>query len=188
MKPKNKILAGWIAFLFVLFHLSAIFIYAAPASYMPAPAKRFVNPYVTPLFEQTWSMFAPCPVVGGKMHVQLIYEDETTDWIEPTANDRRWHKYLRVTHHADLALLESNILYWVDYDVRDLGISYTDHVPEDLRALLKQGYSYLMLRRYVYRFGYIYKGEYPIAASVIMDVNNAESGVEGSVRFPEFKF
>ncbi|MBD3637107.1 MAG: hypothetical protein HUJ25_07140 [Crocinitomicaceae bacterium] len=188
MSEKNKIIAGWVAFLFVVFHLSAIFIFAAPYQFGWQPAKRFVNPYVTPLFQQDWSMFAPCPYVEGKLRVKIIYEDETTDWFYPNDNAKKWHRYLRFSHHGDLVILETNLMHFVYMDMVELGIEIGEPIPEHLISIYKDTRSWNLIRKYVYGVSKNRSEREPIQIKVIAELHNVITDKSGELELPTFKW
>ncbi|MBK6527358.1 MAG: hypothetical protein IPG07_18465, partial [Crocinitomicaceae bacterium] len=80
MTKSNKILLGWLAFIFVVVHSTAIFIYAFPEQYISPGLKNTASVYVHPVFEQTWSLFAPAPLNDTKLRVKYYFEDDSTDW------------------------------------------------------------------------------------------------------------
>ena len=94
MTERNKLIAGWLAAVFLLFHTTFIFIYASPGHLISSKAKAFVNPYVSPLFEQSWAMFAPCPLIDGGIEFRIFTENDTTDWLRPAEDPIFWHRLI----------------------------------------------------------------------------------------------
>lgn len=188
MKQKNKTIAAWIAFLFVVLHLTFISLYAAPPAYVSAPVKAVVTPYVSPLFEQSWSMFAPCPVVSGHLKVKITYATKEMDWFYPTKEPREWHSYLRGSHHSELVLLEANMIYWVNCDVQDLQLNLSEPIPDYLIDSFKHGYSYWMMNRYLYGLALKISDEKPLKAEVIAELNNVKTGEEGFLTYPPMEW
>lgn len=187
MTQKNKIIAAWIAFCFVVIHVSFILIYAAPPQLVPDKAKSFVSPYVNPLFHQTWAMFAPCPVVEGRLKVQLNSTTDKSEWFYPTASDRTIHNWVRVSHHAELVLLESNLIYWVNYDMQLNELKIGDQLHPNQISPFKGGHSYRMINRYVHRLASQLEGE-PVSANVVVELSNVKTGEEGELNYPEFNW
>ena len=184
MKEKNKIIVGWLAFLFVVFHLSALFIFASPPQFGLQKGKKAVSPYVVPLFEQTWTMFAPCPVVTGKMKMKITYDSGDTEWFYPAENSRHWHQYLRGSHHGDLVILESNLLHWLKVDLEDFNLAYEGECPAYLEEAFKHGHSYFLISRYAYGWALKTKDEVPVSAEVIAELENVKTGETGDFRLP----
>ena len=186
MKEKNKILAGWIAFIFVVFHLSALFIFASPPQFGFQKGKKFVSPYVVPLFEQTWAMFAPCPVATGKFKMKITYDSGETEWFYPGETASDWHQYLRGSHHGDLVILESNLLYWLRVDLQDFNLPYEGQCPAYLEETFKQGHSYYLISRYAFGWGLKKGDQTPISAEVMAEMRNVKTGEEGTFTLPTF--
>lgn len=188
MTVRNKIIAGWIAFLFVIFHCTSIFIYASPSNRLVPALKSFVTPYVEPLFEQQWSMFAPCPVMDGGISMKFYTKDDSTDWIRPAKDAIFWHRWTRITHDGEIALLESNLIHWVNADVIDLNLSLNDPMPDDKIKFFKEGYSYVLLMRYAYGTAKNIGIDRPLSCQMKCDLENVETGEKGMIDIPEFKW
>lgn len=188
MNERNKIITGWIAFIFVVFHLSALFLFAAPAQFGLLKGKKFVSPYVVPLFEQSWSMFAPCPVTTGKIKVKIQYADESTDWFYPGENAQKWHQYLRASHHGDLVILESNLIYWLTVDLDDFNLPYEGQCPSYLIEAFKHAHSFHLIGRYVYGWGLKNNNQPPISARVEVDLHNVKTGEKGTFKMPVYQW
>lgn len=188
MNSKNKIRLGWLAFVFVVFHCSFLFIYAAPEKLMPKAAKNFVAPYVSPVFAQEWSMFAPCPLIESSLKMKIYYKDDSLDWFSPAAEALAIHSYARVTHHGELALIESNILHWIYRDVVEFGLKYDEPIPETVRGIFHEGYSYNIVKRYIYANSMKINGVRPVSAHVVCDFYNVKDRVGGEIALPVFKW
>lgn len=185
MTARNKIIAGWLAFLFVVFHCSFIFIYAFPSNRISPSLKKLVTPYVEPMFEQQWSMFAPCPVLNGGISMKFISKSDTTDWLRPAEQAVFWHRWLRITHHAEIALLESNLIYWISADITDLNLSLNEPIPEDKVRFFKDGYSYNLLARYALGISRNEKIDDVQSCLMKCDLENVETGEMGELLIPE---
>lgn len=188
MRQKNKIILGWIGFGFVIFHLSFLLVYAAPEQIMPPAAKNFVSPYVNPMFHQQWAMFAPCPEVEGHLEVQFTYADSKSEWIKPADNAKAWHKWIRVSHHAELVLLESNLIYWVNYDVDLYDLKYDQSIPNASIESFRRGRSSMLIERYIKRVGVTEEGIKPLAANVKVHLHNVRTDEAGVIEYPEFEW
>ena len=173
--------------MFVLFHSISLFIYAAPASIVPGGGKKIVSPYVYPLFDQTWSMFAPCPTVDGKIKVNIQHKNGETGWFYPLESDLSWHRTLRMSHHGEMALLELNLIYWVMLDKVDFNLQYDEALLYPISDYFKDGYSYILLKRFVYGIAVNLELE-PISAEVVCEIEEVDTGVSGDLIIPEFKW
>ncbi|MCB9223121.1 MAG: hypothetical protein H6582_03005 [Crocinitomicaceae bacterium] len=106
---------GWFGLFFVVFHTAMIVFYAAPEGYLPKKLVHLSSLYSEPIFEQKWSMFAPCPIWGHHIEIKYEFEDgDTTDWISPTEDAVSKHMIYRGTYHGDLAVAEYNTLHWLN--------------------------------------------------------------------------
>jgi hypothetical protein len=186
MKQKNKIVAGWLAFVFVVGHIAMISIYACPEQIMPASAKSFVSPYVQPIFTQRWNMFYPCPRASGRFNVRITYEDEQTDWFFPTDTDIKWYKRLRFTHHGEIVLLESGYIYWTYNDLIDLGWDFNTDLSQEKKEEFKSSYSYDKVRNYMKAIAVKEKGKDPIKVEVKVNYRSTVTGQEAEFEFPEY--
>lgn len=184
MSKRNKTIAGWVAFLFVCFHITALFVYASPFQFGFDKGKKLVTPYVSPLFEQTWSMFAPCPVVTGKIYVKIEYHDETIDWFDPRKNDRKWHKILRGSHHGDRVLLEANVLHYIWDQAEELQLAYDEPIPENLIDVYKESGGYVFAKRYGYGVARNQRNKEPEKIWIKADMMNLQTRESGVLELP----
>ena len=188
MSKRNKRIAGWIAFLFVCFHVSALFIFASPQNFGLNKGKKVVAPYVVPLFEQTWSMFAPCPLVTGKLKVKIEYQDKTIDWFYPVNNSRKWHSYLRASHHGDLVILEANLISWLLVDMNEFNLSLNDTIPAYLTEEFKHAHCYFLIRRYIYGLSKKMEDHEPVRAYVKAEMRNVKTNESGTLELPVYQW
>ena len=188
MSTANKIRIGWVAFTFVVAHFAMIVIYAFPAQYMPESLKSVSQGYVYPVFEQSWSLFAPCPLVDGHLRVKYYFENDSTDWINPIAEAEKVHSMFRITYHADLILGESNVWFWVVGDLQDMGLSPYESFPADSTDAFKYTASYWRLLYYLKgNADYLYD-EQPVRAFVECSFENVSTGEKGVMILPEFNW
>ena len=185
MSQKNKTIVGWLAFFFVCFHVAAIFIYGAPYQFGLQKGQKIVTPYISPIFEQNWSMFAPCPVVDGKVYVKIEYEDETVDWFDPRASDRKWHRWLRGSHHGDRLLLEANVIHYIWAEVEEFGLKYNEEIPDNLIEPFRETGGYVTAKRYSYGVARNYSDKQPKKIWVMAEMTNLLSGESGQFVLPE---
>ena len=186
MAKKHKILIGWLGFIFVCLHISILFVYAAPRQVIPDKTKKAVVPYVEPLFRQKWAMFAPCPVVGGQLKYRLIYEQDTTDWEYKFADAAEWHAVLRGSHHSDLMLLESNLVFWVNYELENLGMGLNHRMTPNEDEIFRESEAYLL--NYRLAKGLARQAEqYPIEVEIAYELENVKTGEEGVFYLPAIK-
>jgi len=182
VKTKNKIQLGWLAFTFVILHFFFIFCFALPDGHVPASLKKVSTAYVHPFFEQRWSLFVPCPIMDHKLEVNYFFEDDSTNWISPTSEARRLHANLRFLHYGDLALAESNLLYWVETDLKisdSLGLSNRLHQFE-------KTWSYKMVKNYVFGNARYLLDKTPVSAKVVCVFTNVKTLVVYRIPLPLF--
>lgn len=188
MNYQKKNTWGWIAFGFVVFHVVCISIYAAPEKYISPKNKQWVSYYSFPFFEQRWSMFAPCPVIDGKIKVKLYSDTDSTDWFYPGDDFRSKHKIFRGSWHSDLVIFETNLLWWVHYNFEEAGGNLSNPNVEALDEAMKEGIGALMMRRFVGGLGRQVFGELPAKANVICEFNNVLENREYQYKYPSFYF
>lgn len=188
MSETKKIRLAWAAFLFVLLHTAAIVIYAFPEPYLPRPIKNISSYYVSPVFMQTWNLFAPAPLHNANLSIKYIYQNDTTDWLNPLDEDLKKHQMYRMTYHGDLTVGQSNLLFFLANDIRYLGISIYDDFPEDSLSALQKTSSYWLTRNYVYGLSTFKYNKEPDAAIVKCHYQNVQTLDSGSFVLPAFNF
>jgi len=188
VKKINKIYLGWLAFAFVVTHFTMIFIYAFPTEYIPERLKNVASVYVYPVFEQSWSLFAPCPIIDSHLRVKYYFDSDSTGWINPIAHAEAVHSKLRFTHHGELVLGESNLLFWVAGDLNGMGIPLHEPFPVDSSGSFKNTSSYWMMSRYLYGNADYLFGRRPEAAYAECTFQNVVTGDSGVMVLPEFNW
>ena len=188
MTPSNKIRLGWFAFAFVAAHFIMIFLYAMPFGYVPGPLKNVAANYVHPFFEQTWNLFAPAPVLNQEMKIRYFFGADSTDWINIYQDEAELHNILRFTHHGDLVLAESNLLYYVSTDLQYMGISLYQPFPADSADAYKYRGSYEMTRTFIYGNAVRDFNKVPAAADVQCIFENVKTGEAGIIQLPRFEW
>ena len=173
--------------MFVVFHSISLFVYAAPTSIAPQGIKKVLTPYVYPLFDQSWSLFAPCPTINGKLKINIQYENGETGWFYPNEEAVEMHRIFRGTHHGEIALLELNLIYWVMIDKVDFNLKYDEIISYPTSNLLKDGHAYILLRRFAYGVAKN-EGLNPISADIICEINEVDTGMSGEIRYPSFNW
>lgn len=186
MQKPNKILLGWTAFAFVVIHTTAIVIYAFPQQFISKDLKRIATGYVHPVFNQTWSLFAPCPRLNSSLEVKFFYGADSTGWLDPMEDARYWHGILRGSHHSELALGESTLLFYLSNDVAGLGLSYFEPFPESRLPELMQTSSYWLLKNYLTGCSIRMFDQKPDAARVNCTYENVQTGEQGVLNLPLF--
>lgn len=176
------------AFIFVIGHSLAIFIFAFPTGYLPQTLKNAASIYVHPMFEQTWSLFAPCPIHDTKMRVKYYFEEDSTDWVEPMKDVYELHARYRFTYHGDLAVGESNVLYYTMNDLIWKGISPYEPFPVDSAQTFFYTSSFYITKNFVYGSADFLYGKRPVSALVECSFNNVKTGESGTLILPEFVY
>jgi len=188
MSQNRKKLIGWMAFLFLSWHCLSIFIFAFPYQFTPPVLKTAVTWYVSPIFEQTWSLFAPCPLQEGKIEVKYYFEDDSTDWINPLESELEMHSKLRFTHHGEFAIGYSNMLFYVANDLAVKGISVYEPFPSDSASAYRTTSSYWLMRQYIYGISDYTYGKYPLRARVKCHYHDVKTEEKGMLLLPEFNW
>ncbi|WP_298041356.1 DUF5819 family protein [uncultured Microbacterium sp.] len=105
--------------LFVIWHIFATFLWVAPASPLrEVVPKSALRGYMSPLFGQSWSVFAPSPINGDyyldiRAQVKNGDGDESvTDWVRATDVETSWIRHnLTPPRSAGLAVDVTRGLY-----------------------------------------------------------------------------
>lgn len=188
MTESNKIAWGWTAAIFVVFHCSMIFIYAFPQRLVPLSVKNLSSYYVYPVFEQTWSLFAPCPTLNSDVEVNYFFEGDSTGFIDPLKEDRRKHAMFRFTHHGDLALGESNLLFFVASDVTYMSGDLFNGFPADSASVYYKYTSCWQMEKFVYGTSYYLYSKRPDSAYVKCAYQSVKTLEEVSFHLPTYRF
>lgn len=179
---------GWLAFFFVLIHFCFIVIYALPDQFSKPALKTIAAPYVEPVFTQKWSMFAPCPTVNGHIKMQFCFEDDTTAWIDPTAEAYRKHGFYRGSYHGELVLAESNLIYWLQLDLNAMGIGLEDEFPADRLEAFQKGWSYFKIKNYLEGNARYFFGKSPVSARLWCSREDVVTHEKGELELPMFYY
>ena len=149
LENRNKKWLGRGAFLFVIFHFVTLLITIFPASFTSEKAQTVSNYYVSPLFSQSWSMFAPCPLTDNYLEYKLYFDGDSTELIKPSETNFKFHSVLRFTHHGDLAVGEYNLLYWIKLELDQLGIRPNQILNDDELQKFKRSDGSFYLKNYL---------------------------------------
>jgi len=160
---------GYLALFFVIFHFTTILITTFPENYSPKALQTFSNHYVSPLFNQKWGMFAPCPLTGHQLKFKLYFKDTQTDTITPSENYFKYHSWLRFTHHGDLATGEYNMMYWVKQDLDGLDFKPNSTVLESQKNQFYKTRGYFHLKNYVNGYALKYYDTLPTEYDVFLN-------------------
>lgn len=184
-QKKNWI--GYIALFFIIFHFSTILITTFPKTYSPKIFYTLANHYVTPLFNQKWSMFAPCPLTAHQLQFKLYFKDTVTKTITPSNTYLKFHSKLRFTHHGDLATGEYNLMYWIKLDLDELNIEPNKTILESKKQAFYKTRGYYLLKNYLSGYALNYYKIYPIKADVILNYTNVKTHIQNSYIFKNLK-
>ena len=177
------------AFLFVVFHTLLICIYAAPAGIVPKEIKDISTAYAYPVFDQHWSMFAPCPITDHEIEIRYEFEDgDTTGWVFPNEEVKEYHKWLRGSHHGELMLAEYNLLFWVLTDKYELDLSLNEKIEGENREKFFKGYSYNMAKSYAYGTSEYLFDRAPVFAEMKCHFLDVTTNEQGWLILPEFRW
>lgn len=183
---QNKIRIGWCAFLFVLFHTVTIIVYAFPTGYIPRSLQSASAHYVQPVFEQTWSLFAPAPILNSDLKIKYYFGSDSTGWVDPMQTAEEKHAALRVTHHAELALGESNLLHFISLDLNYLGISLYDDFPQDSTNAFQSTSAWWSAGKFIYGTAEMQYQKRPDSALMHCYYHNVKTDEKGSLILPKF--
>lgn len=161
-------------------------IYAFPDEWMPKKAKEIVSPYVYPIFDQHWAMFAPCPLIEGNIKIEIMDKDGVVQTLRPFEDALHTHRIFRVTHHGDVSIQASNLIHWVaadNLDYSDGSLSNRAVEKNDLVNTL----SYTLLKRMVY--GYAQNLNIKLdRADVNCDLLNVKTDEKHTIEYPQMKW
>jgi hypothetical protein len=172
---RKKNVLGYFALFFVVFHFTTILITTFPKNYTPKALQTISNLYVSPLFNQKWGMFAPCPLTAHQLKFKLFFNNVETDTITPSDNYFKYHTWLRFTHHGDLATGEYNMMYWVKNDLDQLNIKANSTILESQKQAFKKTRGYFHLKNYLNGYALKYFQKKPVKTDIFLnyyDVKN----------------
>ena len=176
---------GWLAFLFVIVHFSLICVYALPSAFSNPKLKAIATPYVTPIFTQTWGMFAPCPTVNSTIEIKFFFENDSTGWVNPIAEAERQHAFYRATYHGELVLSAANLYYWFSLDMDEMGMTIGDEFPAGRMDEFYGGNSYFKIRNFIRGNGwYLYNSEV-VSALIQFKLEDVITGEKGILTLPK---
>jgi hypothetical protein len=175
MENKNKKWLGRLALVFVIFHFTTIFVTALPETYTSKSTKVTTGYYVNPIFTQTWSMFAPCPIWEDKLKFKLHYENESTDWITPSEKNLKLHSNFKFLHFGDLVVGESNMLYWLRYDIFNMHLENKKNISNSKLAEFKKTLGYMILKKYLTGYSLNIKNKKPLSADIEISFKNVKT-------------
>lgn len=100
--------------LFLIIHTSFTLLYVLPENISSDYLKEKSKGYITPLFDQSWSLFAPVPEVNKKVFVSYQYKNnEWSEWENPFANYVYAHQSGRMSANAKIVFSISNTLHYL---------------------------------------------------------------------------
>ena len=180
IENKNKKWLGRGAFLFVVFHFVTILISTFPESYTNSTAQSISNYYVKPIFLQSWSMFAPCPLFDNNLEYKLYFDGDSTEMIKPSITNFKYHSIFRFTHHGDLAIGEYNLLFWIKKELDDIKVE-PNHVltPPEIKKFKKTSGSFY-LKNYLKGISLNTIGKKADSVTFIFNYYNVMNGVKNS--------
>lgn len=175
IERKKEMRIGWIAFLLLFFHFFLIVTFIFSSFYPDSTAKKVSSQYVVPFFEQKWNMFAPCPIISNRFKFRYIYENDTSDWIDPSIESLKKHSKYRASYHGNLAVGEYNLLYWVKLDFDSQNIPIDTILNFQKYPSLKTMRGMFLLKNYLkgYRISNHYKK--PISTEIIFNYRNVKT-------------
>jgi len=188
IKDNNKNITGWTAFGFIVIHFALIIAYALPTDISGDRVKRIAGAYVSPIFEQSWSMFAPCPVINGHVEIMYFFENDSTDWTNPVINAQKKHAFFRGTYHGELVLAESNLMYWIVTDLDAMEIDLNHPFPSDRTNEYQKRYSFNMIRNYIWGNAIYHYDDNVKKARVKCLIENVALNSYAEIELPQFNW
>lgn len=183
---RNKNIWGVAAFGFVCVHFGLIFNYAMPPNYDSDTLERISKPYVEPIFTQRWSMFAPCPTINATVEMKFYFEKDSTAWFKPSDQFLTKHQWLRGSHHGELVIGESNLVYWLQIDLKEMGLTKLNKIPDNRLDEFKNGQSYAKISAYLKGYAqYLFKKNAK-AARIRFEMQDVQKGEFQKLELPVF--
>ncbi len=172
IENKKKIKYGWLAFLFVIIHFVFILISIFPKSFTTPNLHFISNQYVQPFFVQRWAMFAPCPTFENRIKLKFYFQNDSSNWIDPSEELLNIHQKFRLTHHGNLAVGQYNMLFWLKCDLDTLPIPINQTVDFQTYPVLKKKRGPYLLKNYVNGLAKTKFNKKPISTSIQIDYNH----------------
>ena len=103
--------------LFLVMHIALTLLYVLPENITSRKLKGVSKRYMTPLFDQSWSLFAPVPEVNKKVFVNCLESNGSWGgWEAPFDKYLRVHQESRVGANSKIVLMQSNTLHYLYYE------------------------------------------------------------------------
>jgi hypothetical protein len=185
---KNKIWLGWCAFLFVVFHFTCLFFSALPSRFSNQKMKQVADFYIEPVFSQSWGMFVPTPIIDGHVEIKFYFEQDSTDWIAPTEDARKIHSFFPGTWNEELIIGESNLIYYLNVDLVEMGWEMGEPFPDELMERFHKGYSFFKIKYYIQGYGRYLFDRTPSKALFRCYLRDVVAKKSGLVELPMFEF
>lgn len=180
------------ALLFISIHFGFIFMYAAPPKVTNKSVQSVVSGYVLPVFQQTWNLFAPCPIINSYTEVAFQFDEKKrTDWIRVGEDALNKHALTKVLHFGELVLIESNLMHDVNYGLHELGVGDTAAITitqADFPNYNPYGFMGNRIRRYLRGYSQALYGEVATVGFFRCWRKNVKTLEEGVIEFEPFKF
>jgi hypothetical protein len=104
---------GIVLVLFFLFHIFCTLFYTLPDNFVPQSAYEYSKKYMTPLFDQGWSLFAPVPEVNKKVYVRYCNKDNWSEWQEPFDPYLQAYQKNRISVSGKIVLAMNSTLHYL---------------------------------------------------------------------------
>lgn len=98
------------------------------------------------------------------------------------------HAIYRASYHGDLAVGESNLLYYIGSDLEWKGISLYEPFPIDSASSYKLTSSYWMTRNFIYGSADYIFDKYPLKAVAECSFRNVKTNESGVMILPAFSW
>lgn len=177
--PKNKTIFTLAGLGLLFMHFSATFFYVAPPSWTGERLKIYSGYYILPLFHQSWSLFAPAPMVNKKVTIDIISEDGKV--IKEVFFDDMidWHEKVRMGASGRFVMLRGNTLHSVYSTYLHLKNNVKNpnqNISQFRESPSGKTFQHLIRKWVEYKYPELKKEKYKVKANLIFeDYRNFES-------------
>jgi hypothetical protein len=178
---------GWLAFSILIIHFGLIIFSIVPASAYTKSISAISKSYTEPLFNQRWSMFAPCPTFENRIKIRYFFPEDSTHWIDPIERILPIHQKYRFTHHGNIAVGYYNMLFWLKIDLERLSIDKEiQHNFSDVSDL-RNSLGNRLLHNYVFGFANDEFHQKPEHAEIMVLYRNVTNNQVEKYLFSNYK-
>ncbi len=169
--------------LFLVIHTSFTLMYVLPENISSVYLKEKSKSYISPMFDQSWSLFAPVPEVNKKVFVCYQMKNEKwSGWEEPFVSYLYAHQSSRISANAKIVFSISNTLHYL-YNENASTLSEKENIVGNYSS----GYFKVLANAVKNKLRHENKESQKLKILVVYSKANCSSKKMYSIYYPEFE-